>query len=208
MNTLNITQAQTMEQNGELIIYHTGTVKSILNELSNYSIWKSNFQELKTQYKKIPRGKLLDFLSFDYIIECEEQSNCEEEKIIWTYMYGKKTESASRFYHSHNKGQYVYILTNEAYPEICKIGKAVMPISRIKQINGAGTVSEWKLRWALPVSDGYVVESVVHKSLENLRRDSIQGSSREFFEISLEEAIVEVEKLGEYFKTSEGIWYE
>ena len=102
----------------------------------------------------------------------------------------------------------MYVLTNEAYPDICKIGKAVMPISRVQQINGAGTVSEWKLRWALPVSDDYAVETAVHNHLQSLRRNSIQGSSREFFEISLKEAIIEVEKLGEHFKTSEGIWYE
>jgi hypothetical protein len=208
MNTLNITQAQTMEQNGELIIYHTDTAKSILNELPNFPTWKRNFQELKNRYKKIPLYKLIDFLSFDYIIECEEQTQEETSKIIWTYMYGKKTDSASRFYHSQNKGKYVYVLTNEAYPDICKIGKAVMPISRVQQINGAGTVSEWKLRWALPVSDDYAVETAVHNHLQSLRRNSIQGSSREFFEISLKEAIIEVEKLGEHFKTSEGIWYE
>ena len=208
MNSINIIQAQTMEQNGALIIYHTGTVKSNLNELPNFSTWKSNFQDLKNQYKKIPRGKLIDFLSFDYIIECEEQTQEETSKVIWTYMYGKKVESASRFYHSQNKGKYVYVLTNEAYPDICKIGKAVMPTSRVQQINGAGTVSEWKLRWALPVSDDYAVETAVHNHLKELRRSSFQGSSREFFEISLKEAIAEVEKLGEYFKTSEGIWYE
>ena len=208
MNTLNITQAQTMEQNGELIIYHTGTVKSILNEFSNYSIWKSNFQKLKTQYRKIPLGKLIDFLSFDYIIECEEQSQEETSKTIWTYMYGKEIEGANKFHHSHNKGKYVYVLTNEVYPDICKIGKAIMPISRVKQINNAGTVSEWKLRWALPVSDDYAVETYVHNHLQGLRRNSIQGSSREFFEISLVEAVEIIEKFGEHFKTSNGIWYE
>lgn len=208
MNTINISQAQTMETQGELIIYHTGTVKSILNEYSNFSTWQNNFQELKNQYRKIPRGKLIDFLSFDYIIECEEQSHDEDQKTIWTYMYGKEVKSASKFYHSNNKGQYVYVLTNEAYPGICKIGKAVMPTSRVKQINGAGTVSEWKLRWALPVSDDYAVETAVHKHLKDLRKSSIQGSSREFFEISLEKAVETVTNLGEHFKTNNGWWYE
>jgi hypothetical protein len=94
------------------------------------------------------------------------------------------------------------------YPDICKIGKAIMPISRVKQINNAGTVSEWKLRWALPVSDDYAVETYVHNHLQGLRRNSIQGSSREFFEISLVEAVEIIEKFGEHFKTSNGIWYE
>jgi len=209
MKSINISQAQKMESHGELILYHTNGTQSSLNQLPQFSSWKNNFQELTQKYKKIPRGKLLDFLSFDFIIEHKEELSLQDPpQSIWTYMYGKSTESALKFHHSTTKGQYVYVLTNEAYPEVCKIGKAVSPISRIKQINGAGTVSEWQLRWALPVSNGYALENIVHKHLENIRMSSFQGSSREFFEISLEEAIQTVENFGEMFKTSDGIYYE
>jgi hypothetical protein len=209
MKSINISQAQKMESHGELILYHTDGAQSSLNQLPQFSSWRNNFQELTQKYKKIPRGKLLDFLSFDFIIEYKEELlHQDPPQLVWTYMYGKSTESALKFHHSTTKGQYVYILTNEAYPEVCKIGKAVSPISRIKQINGAGTVSEWQLRWALPVSNGYALENVVHQYLEDVRMSSFQGSSREFFEISLEEAIQTVENLGEMFKTSDGIYYE
>ena len=209
MESINISQAREMEFYDDLIIYHTGGTQSSLNQLPQFSSWRNNFQELKTKYKKIPRGKLLDFLSFDFIIEHKEELlNQEPPQTIWTYMYGNRRESALKLHHSTTKGQYVYILTNEAYPGICKIGKAVSPISRVKQINGAGTVSEWQLRWALPVSDDYALESIVHKHLEKIRMNSFQGSSREFFQITLEEAIQTIENFGEMFKINEGIYYE
>lgn len=209
MTQINITQALEMESHDEIIIYHTNSTQSSLNEYPQFSSWKSNFKELETKYKKIPRGKLLEFLSFDFIIEHKtETQDKETPQTIWTYMYGKTKESALKLYHSTTKGQYVYVLTNEAYPEVCKIGKAVSPISRVKQINGAGTVSEWKLRWALPVSDDYALETIVHQHLETARMNSFQDSSREFFKISLEEAIQIIEKFGQIFKTSEGIYYD
>jgi hypothetical protein len=209
MTTINITQALEMESHDEIIIYNTNSTQSSLNEYSQFSTWISNFKELETKYKKIPRGRLLDFLSFDFIIEHKTETLQEDTlQTIWTYMYGKNKESALKLYHSTTKGQYVYVLTNEAYPEICKIGKAVSPISRVKQINGAGIVSEWQLRWALPVSDGYALENIVHQHLETVRMNSFQDSSREFFKISLEEAIQIIEKFGQVFKTSEGIYYD
>ena len=69
MTQINITQALEMESHDEIIIYHTNNTQSSLNEYPQFSSWKNNFQELKSKYKKIPRGKLLDFLSFDFIIE-------------------------------------------------------------------------------------------------------------------------------------------
>jgi hypothetical protein len=209
MESINISQALKMELHDEIILYHTNGAYSLLNEYPQFPSWKSNFQELKTKYKKIPRGKLLDFISFDFIIEHKEELlNQEPQQLVWTYMYGNRHESALKLHHSTTKGQYVYVLTNEAYPGICKIGKAVSPISRVKQINGAGIVSEWQLRWALPVSDGYALENIVHQNLEVVRMDSFQGSSREFFQISLEKAIQTIENLGGMFKVSEGIYYE
>jgi hypothetical protein len=58
------------------------------------------------------------------------------------------------------------------------------------------------------VSDDYKVESIVHKTLEHLRMNTFQGSSREFFSISLKEAIKVIEDLGQEFKTDKGVYYE
>jgi hypothetical protein len=209
MEPINISQAREMEFYDDLTIYHTGGTQSSLNQLPQFPSWGGNFQELTKKYKKIPRGKLLDFLSFDFVIEHKEELlDQEPPQIIWTYMYGNRSESALKLHHSTTKGKYVYVLTNEAYPGVCKIGKAIAPVSRVKQINGAGTVSEWQLRWTLPVSDDYALESIVHKHLEKVRMNSFQGSSREFFSIELEDAIEVIENLGKEFKTNKAVWYE
>jgi hypothetical protein len=206
--TIHYTQAKEMEINGELIIYNTDRVVTPLNEELNYSKWKSNYIKILNKYKKVPLQRLIEFLNFDYIIEYKFQEPGDTNTINWTYCYGKTPENVYKLEHSFNKGKYVYILTNDAYPGICKIGKAIQPTYRVTKINGSGTVSEWQLRWALPVSDDYKVESIVHKTLEYLRMSSFQGSSREFFSIPLNEAIKTIEDLGQEFKTSEGVYYE
>jgi hypothetical protein len=133
--------------------------------------------------------------------------NTEPYTVSWVYMYGKRANAKVKLDEKNSRGQYVYILINVAYPGICKIGKAVTPSKRIKQINGAGTVSEWELKYALPVSDDYKVEKLIHKELEHLRMSSFQGSSREFFEIEFEEAVKVLENLGEVFAIANPILY-
>ena len=122
-------------------------------------------------------------------------------------MYAKGVVSKARLDEVTSKGQFVYILTNIAYPGICKIGKAVSPTKRIKQINGAGTVSEWVLKYAIPVTDDYKVEGMVHKNLEHLRMDSYQGSKREFFLIDFEQAVNEIELVAEHFYVNKPTYY-
>jgi hypothetical protein len=122
-------------------------------------------------------------------------------------MYAKGVAGRMQLDEANSKGRYVYILTNIAYPGYCKIGKSVTPSKRVKQINGAGTVSEWKLEYALPVIDDYVVEKLIHEELEHLRRNSHQGSSREFFEISLKDALEVLEYIGKDFSAGELIKY-
>jgi hypothetical protein len=122
-------------------------------------------------------------------------------------MYAKCVASKARLNEATSKGKYVYVLTNIAYPGICKIGKAISPSRRIKEINGAGTVSEWELKYAIPVTDDYKVEGIVHKNLEHLRMDSHQGSSREFFLIDFKKAIDEIESVAELFYVDKPIYY-
>jgi hypothetical protein len=106
-----------------------------------------------------------------------------------------------------NASKFVYVLTNGAYPRLCKIGKAKDPESRINGINSAGTVSEWILRYALPVTDDYKVENLVHRHLQEFRRDSDQGHAREFFEVDFETAVQAVEYFGKDFYAGESIIY-
>ena len=201
---ITLAKAKHLENKGEIQLYNPNTVNSIL---SANPLWKDNWLALRQKYRKISLTKLPDFVDFEYIVEAKIVENIEPYTVSWVYMYGKRVSDRVKLDEINSKGKYVYILTNIAYPGICKIGKAVTPSKRIKQINGAGTVSEWELRYALPVSDDYKVENLIHKELEHLRMSSFQGSSREFFEINFKDAIKIVEKLGEDFATASPILY-
>jgi hypothetical protein len=202
--TITLDKALQMEEKGEITIYHPNTINSIfLNNLQ----WVKNWNELRQKYRKISLTKLPEFIDFEYVIEHKDVEKTEPYTVSWVYMYGKRASAKVKLDENNSKGQYVYILTNVAYPGICKIGKAVTPSKRIKQINGAGTVSEWELKYALPVSDDYKVEKLIHKELEHLRMSSFQGSRREFFEIEFEEAVKVLENLGEVFAIANPILY-
>jgi len=205
--TITLEEAISLEAGGEIIIYNPETVKSPISNLFENLGWNYNWKELRKQFRKISVQKLPQFVDFEYRIEHKYRQEGEENTWVWVYMYAKSVANKSRLDEANSKGQFVYILTNIAYPGICKIGKAVAPSKRVKQINGAGTVSEWVLKYAIPVTDDYKVEGMVHKNLEHLRMNSHQGSSREFFIISFEDAIKEIETVAESFYVSKPIFY-
>lgn len=204
---ITLEEALSLEAQGKIIIYNPETVMSPISNLFENCGWYFNWLELRKQFRKVSLQKLPQFVDFEYRIEHKFRQEGEENTWVWVYMYAKCVVNKSRLDEATSKGQFIYILTNIAYPGICKIGKAVTPTKRIKQINGAGTVSEWVLKYAIPVTDDYKVESLVHKNLEHLRMNSHQGSSREFFLISFEDAIKEIETVAKLFYVSKPIFY-
>lgn len=203
-NILPLNQAIEMENNGDIHIYHSGRVVSPLNGLPRFSVWARNWKDLVFKYRKM---RIFDYIGFDYRVEYKFEKETEPFIVNWVYMYAKGAVGKAQLDEATSRGQYVYILTNIAYPGYCKIGKAITPSKRVKQINGAGTVSEWKLEYALPVTDDYAVEKLVHSELRYLRRDSHQGSSREFFEINLKEALKVLKFIGKDFYNGKLIKY-
>lgn len=197
-------QALLLEKENKIVIYNPNVVESIY---SNVKEWQDNWNTLRKTFRKVPVQRLSSFANFEYLIEHKFIENSEPVTVNWVYMYGQDISTRVKLNESNSKGRYVYVLTNVAYPDICKIGKAVTPSERVKQINGAGTVSEWVLKYALPVTDDFLVENLVHQMLAHLRLSSHQGSSREFFSISLEEAISTIEKMGFEFSTNPPIYY-
>jgi hypothetical protein len=162
---------------------------------------------LRKKYRNIPTQRLSSFANFEYLIEYKFIEDNNYNIVNWVYMYGQSISNQIKLDEANSKGKYVYILTNIAYPGICKIGKAITPSKRIKQINGAGTVSEWELRYAIPVSDDYKVEDTIHKKLSHLRMSSFQGSSREFFDIEFDNAVSVIEDIASNFKVGKSIFY-
>ena len=183
---LTLEQALDLEDSGQIEIYYPGGTQNKDYFHDRVDRWTENYQAKAYKYRRIPLGNLLDFLNINYIIDVLTNTDQETGKYTWTYLYAKEISELHR--QEIKKGQYVYILTNKAYPGLCKIGKAVDPQSRVKIINGAGVLEEWDLRFIQPVVDDYRVERYMHKIFSRFRKSSSKGASREFFEIDYQDA--------------------
>lgn len=99
--------------------------------------------------------------------------------------------------------QWVYVLTNPTMPGLCKIGFTKnKPSERVKQINSAtGVAQDFVVEWAFPCFNAHDVEKQVHKYLEDngLR----VNKSKEFFNITVNEAKSVVERIGQPYKMSD-----
>ena len=196
-----------LEAQGYITIYCMLNPSTVPNVPAKIPQYYDNFQKLLQKYPRIPSESILDFIGCEYVSEIEVRSNDGSGAITWILLYAKDKLKLQDRERAETSGKYVYVLTNDAYPNLCKIGKAVNPEGRMKGVNSAGTVSEWVLRYALPVTDDYKVENLVHRHFGEFRRDSIQGSSREFFEVDFETAVKAVEYFGKDFYVGEPIIY-
>ncbi len=196
-----------LDAQGFVNIYCMLNPSTVPNVPAKIPQYYDNFQKLLQKYPRIPSESILDFIGCEYVSEIEVRSNDDSGAITWILLYAKDKMKLKDFDQSRSSGKYVYVLTNDAYPGLCKIGKAVNPEGRMKGVNSAGTVSEWVLRYALPVTDDYKVENLVHRHFQEFRRDSDQGHSREFFEVDFETAVKAVEYFGKDFYVGEPIIY-
>lgn len=100
----------------------------------------------------------------------------------------------SYFLGCHMKSGYVYILSNEAFPGFLKIGRTKKsPEARAKELSTTGVPSPFKVDYSTFVDDADALEVLVHKALE--LKGYRYNLKREFFEISLGEAVSLIEGL-------------
>ena len=94
--------------------------------------------------------------------------------------------------------QWVYVLSNPTQPGLLKIGYTKkLPEERAKQISSAtGVALPYKVEWAYQCFNGEMVEREVHYKLKAQR----VNNSKEFFQISLEEAKETINLIGNKFK--------
>jgi hypothetical protein len=96
--------------------------------------------------------------------------------------------------------QWVYVLTNPTMPGLCKIGFTKnKPSERVKQINAAtGVALDFVVEWAFPCFNAHDVEKQVHRYLED--NGFRVNKSKEFFNVTVDEAKAVVERIGEPYK--------
>ena len=194
-------QALDLEHKGEVILYYPVDLQHAHHFHPDVDRWIDNFEELSFKYRKVPLSSVLEFINVNYRIEVLVDVQNDPPSATWTYLYAKEISELQK--QELPKDRYVYILTNEHRPGICKIGKAVNPQQRLRSINGAGVIEEWDLRYTQPVIDDYQVEGQMHKIFAPFRMSSSKGHSREFFEIEYEDAVQALKGLAEDFGTGE-----
>ena len=86
----------------------------------------------------------------------------------------------------------VYVLSNKAMPGLLKIGYTMNTVEgRVKELSSAtGVPSEFCIEYQIECRDAAGVEALVHESFKTSRHNN----SREFFSISLADAVNEIRK--------------
>lgn len=206
LNKLTFDEALDLESEGLITIYDFVDNYNDTAYHPKARAWVDNYRQMLFKFRQYKAYRVSSLLNCDYQITVNIEPQDQTVTMEWKHLFGKSTKDLEKFNQYYSKGQYVYVLSNPEY-NFVKIGKAVNPQQRLKQINGAGVVSEWTLVWAIPVENDYVVENFVHKYLHEYRRNSNQGSHREYFEIDTEYAINVISSLAEDFQTGAPIYY-
>lgn len=98
--------------------------------------------------------------------------------------------------YKNGNGGFVYILENLSWPGILKIGFTTLEVEkRVNEINNAGSLVDWDVAYSFKCGRPYDLEQAIHRHLDFCR----SRNDREFFEISLENAISTIETFGQYY---------
>lgn len=99
--------------------------------------------------------------------------------------------------------QYIYILTNHTMPGLVKIGFTKnKPSERVKQINAAtGVAEDFIVEYQYPCFNAHDLEKEIHIYLE--KQGFRINKKKEFFNITVEQAISVVERIGDPYKMQE-----
>lgn len=95
---------------------------------------------------------------------------------------------------------YIYIMINAAFPKMVKIGKtARTPEIRAKELFRTGLPTPYEVVYDVIVTDIDLVEKMIHNALADCR----VREEREFFAISIKEAIKQLETISRDFQFAE-----
>ncbi len=88
-----------------------------------------------------------------------------------------------------SKKGWIYIMTNESYPNLVKIGMTRQEnvFKREKSINSTGVISPWKIVYADQVFNTFLIEQQIHQACKDFMVKD------EFFTMSLNDAQEKVE---------------
>ena len=99
--------------------------------------------------------------------------------------------------------QYIYVLTNDTMPGLVKVGFTKnKPSERVKQINAAtGVAQDFTVEYQFPCFNAHDLEKEIHIYLES--QGFRVNKSKEFFNITVQQAISVIERIGDPYKMQE-----
>lgn len=199
---LDLIDALDLESKGAIIICDLSgeNFPPIDTQDSKGVVWKENFVALQRKFRHIAPDKLLDFASCRFTIEVKELHDEESGTFSWRYLHALDTPKIKEL--TKDNLEYVYILLNDAHPELIKIGMTLVDIpSRVKSMNTSAVLNEWYPKFGLALQKGsaLTVEQQMHKHFASLRVSSDRGSKREFFSLNPLTAFDKLREMGALF---------
>jgi hypothetical protein len=182
---LNYDDAIDLQNQGQITILDVS--KHQLQPVDNQygKLWKDNFDQLLIKTPHVSPDKILDHYSAKYVCELVETIPYDEcYQHTWRYLYGIQNKQIID--KTSDNIEYVYILVNDGYKNLVKIGMTIATVSgRVAGLNASSTVDEWQPKFAVAVQKGtaYRIEQQMHKAFAHLRVSSDKGASREFFTV-------------------------
>ena len=199
---LDLVDALELESKGAIIICDLSgeNLPPIQNPLEKGLLWKENFISLQKKFRSVSPEKLLDFCSCRFTIEVVELCDEELGTYSWRYLHALDTPKIKEL--TKDNLEYVYILVNDQYPELVKIGMTLLDIpSRVNSMNSSAVLNEWYPKFGIALGKGtaYNVEQQLHKHFASLRVSSDKGNKREFFNLDALTAFDKAREIGALF---------
>jgi hypothetical protein len=197
-NTISYDDAIKLQNQGDIILIDIsgGQLAKVDNEYGQ--LWKDNFHQLLIKTPHVPTNKILEYYSAKYVCEIlQTKPHGECFQYTWRYLYG--IENKQILNKSSDNTEYVYILVNEGYKHLVKIGMTTSTVEqRMVGLNTSGILDEWQPKFAIAVTKGSAlkVEQQVHKAFANVRVSSNKGGRREFFQVDCLTAFDKLREIG------------
>lgn len=198
-----------LQNQGDIILIDIsgGQLAKVDNEYGQ--LWKDNFHQVLIKTPHIPINKILEYYSAKYVCELvETKPHGECFQYTWRYLYGIENKQIQN--KTSDNTEYVYILVNDGYKHLVKIGMTTSTVEqRINGLNTSGILDEWQPKFAIAVSKGSAlkVEQQVHKAFANVRVSSSKGGKREFFEVDCLTAFDKLREIGSLYMVGNPIVY-
>jgi len=208
--SLPLDKALRMQSKGQITLVDASPNQLESIDHNDGLLWKDNFQQLLFKASHISPERIPSYYTAKYRI-CIPFiiTEGENEVYIWRYLHGIENNSIQN--KTTDNVEYIYVLTNDHYKGMVKIGMTTSTVDkRVGSINSSGVVDEWQPVFALGVKKGsaYKVEHAVHKFFADVRVDSSSGSSREFFNLTPFQAFDKVREVGALFQVGEPIYFK